>query len=104
MKKTDSELFSQELTFPKSSRIDVIGQNGNTGCHYKSTKYAIQSIFQYGWDYIGYDDEDGLRQVFKTKKVAQVELDDILELTGDTPNDWRIVLYNPHEDDTFARF
>jgi len=106
MKKSDTELFAQdvETTFPKSSRIDIIGQNGNCGLHYKPKSYAIQSIFSYGWDFIGYDDEDGLREVFKTQKAAKRALDEILEFTGDPLDEWRIVPYNPHEDDTFARF
>ena len=93
-----------EPTFPGSSRIDIIGQNGNSGLHYKPKGYAIQSIFSYGWDFVGFDDEDGLREVFKTKKAAKAELAEILDFTGDTPDDWRIIPYNPYEDDTFARF
>ncbi len=106
MKKTDSELFAQNVTptFPKSSRIDVIGQNGNDGLHYKSNSYAIQSLFSYGWDFIGFDDEDGLRETFKTQKKAKEELKEILEFTRTDPDEWRIVPYNPNEDETFARF
>lgn len=106
MKKSDTELFSQvtEPEFPKSSRIDIIGQNGNEGLHYKPNSYAIQSLFSYGWDFIGFDDEDGLREVFKTQKAAKIELKEVLDFTGDASDDWRIVPYNPHEDDTLARF
>lgn len=106
MGKTDTELFAQNIepTFPKSSRIDVIGQNGNDGLHYKSNSFAIQTLFGYGWDYIGYDDEDGLREVFKTEAKANKEITEILELTGDPSEEWRVIPYNPNEDDTFARF
>jgi len=105
-KRSDTELFAlnPEPEKSKRSRIDTIGQNGNDGLHYKPKGYAIQSIFSYGWDFVGFDDEDGLREVFKTKKAAKQELDEILEFTGDTPDDWRIIPYNPHEDETFARF
>jgi len=104
MKKSDTELFSQEPTFPESSRIDIIGQNGNEGLHYKPTTFAIQSIFSYGWDFVGFDDKDGLREVFKTEAKAKKELKEILEFTNDAPEDWRIIPYNPYEDETFARF
>jgi len=104
MKKSDTELFAQDTSFPESSRIDIIGQNGNEGLHYKSKFFAIQSLFSYGWDYIGYDDEDGLREVFKTEQKANKEIKEILELTKESPDEWKVVPYNPHEDDSFARF
>lgn len=96
--------LSIEPEFPSSSRIDVIGQNGNDGLHYEPTSFAIQTIFQYGWDFVGYDDEDGLRQTFNTKEEALKELVEIIEATQDDPIDWQIVPYNPNEDDCFARF
>lgn len=106
MKKTDTELFAQDTPpeFPKSSRIDIIGQNGNEGLHYKTNSYAIQSLFSYGWDFVGFDDEDGLRETFKNKTKAKQELKEVIEFTQSPPEEWRIVPYNPHEDDTFARF
>jgi len=114
MKKTDAELFRMATPnvavqtigakLQKSSRIDIIGQNGNEGLHYKPTVFAIQSLFQYGWDFIGFNDEDGLREVFKTEKEALIELTEICHFTGTPKEEWRIVPYNPYEDDTFARF
>lgn len=106
MKKSDAELFAlaPETTFPESSRIDMIGQNGNDGLHYKPNSYALQTKFSYGWDFVGFDDDDGLRETFKTKTKAKKELDEVLEFTQDPPEEWRIVPYNPYEDETFARF
>lgn len=106
MKKPDSVLFAQteEPSFPTSSRIDIIGQNGNDGLHYEPDSFAIQSLFSYGWDFIGFDDEDGLRETFTTENKAQSELDKIIDFTITDPAEWRIVPYNPHEDPDFARY
>jgi len=117
MKKSDTELFSQELEFPEASRIDVIGQNGNDGLHYpiqtllaekrlsyQPTVFALQSMFSYGWDFVGFDDDDGLREVFKTEEEALIELNDICHFTGTPKEEWRVVPYNPYEDETFARY
>ena len=89
MRKSDKELFGQ-LTLKE---------------HYKSTKFAIQTLFSYGWDYIGYAD-DGLRTVYKTQEEAQKFIDHLLneEYKGDNPDEWQTVPYNPHKDDTFARY
>ena len=105
-KKSDTELFAQnvEPTFPSSSRIDIIGQNGNEGLHYKPTVFAVQSMFGYGWDYIGYDDEDGLRLVFDTEEEGELDILDILKITSEDPNEYQVVPYNPYKDDSFARF
>ena len=88
MRKSDKELFGQ-LTLKE---------------HYNPNSYAIQTLFSYGWDFIGFDDNDGLREVFKTEKKANQEIKEILELTGDSPDEWRVVPYNPYKDDSFARF
>jgi len=106
MKKSDTELFAQDVepTFPESSRIDIIGQNGNTGEHYPTNKFAVQSKFGYGWDYIGFDDEDGLRLVFTSKEQADLDILEIIAFTDEDPKEYRTVPYNPNEDDTFARF
>lgn len=94
---SDSELFAQAL---EPSRIDVVGQNGNDGEHYK---YAIQSEFQYGWDFVGTCD-DGLRIVFDTMEEAELELLEIIAFTGEDPDGYRAVVYDPDKDDAFARY
>jgi len=92
------EIFT-EPTFPESSRIDIIGQNGNEGLHYKPNSYAIQSEFSYGWDFVGFDDEDGLRETFKTKTEAKQELKEIIEFTQTPLEEWRIAVKNVNQVD-----
>jgi len=47
---------------------------------------------------------DGLRETFKTKTEAKQELKEIIEFTQTPLEEWRIIPYNPYEDETFARF
>ena len=73
-------------------------------------KYAIQTLFTYGWDYTGYED-DGERLLFDTEQEAQEDLNDLLMAMleqsfqeGDTPPDtgpadWQVVEYNAAHDD-----
>ena len=72
-------------------------------------KYAIQTLFTYGWDYTGA--EDGERLLFDTKQEAQEDLNQFLLSLfaqsfqeGDTPADtdpadWRVAEYHAAHDD-----
>tara|TARA_R110000782_G_scaffold220797_1_gene308001 strand:+ start:549 stop:821 length:273 start_codon:yes stop_codon:yes gene_type:complete len=79
-------------------------------------KYAIQTLFIYGWDYTGA--EDGERLLFDTEQEAQEDLNEHLLalfaqsfregstelLLGYTPADtdpadWRVAEYHPAHDD-----
>tara|TARA_R110001583_G_scaffold187875_1_gene349459 strand:- start:286 stop:537 length:252 start_codon:yes stop_codon:yes gene_type:complete len=72
-------------------------------------KYAIQTLFTYGWDYTGA--EDGERLLFDTKQEAQEDLNEFLLSLfaqsfqeGDTPADtdpadWRVAEYHAAHDD-----
>lgn len=93
-----------EPTKPKTSRIDVIGQNGNEGLHYESSVFAIQTLFSYGWDYVGTSDEDGLRAIYLTEQEALDEIQELVAFFQYPAEEWKVVSYNPYEDDTFARF
>lgn len=93
----DSDLFTQP------SRIDIIGQNEGDGEHYMHIKYALQTNFTYGWDYIGTSDEDGLREIFDTQKEANDQLLEIIAFTNENITDYRVVEYNYKTDDSFAR-
>ncbi len=95
----DSDLFKQP------SRIDVIAQNGNNGEHYpeKVPRYAIQTNFSYGWDYIGVSDDDGLRDVYKTEQECYEQILEIVAFTNEEINDYKVVQYNYNDDDSFSR-
>ena len=72
-------------------------------------KYAIQTLFIYGWDYTGA--EDGERLLFDTEQEAQEDLNEHLlalfaqsfqegSTPADTdPADWRVVEYNAAHDE-----
>jgi len=64
-------------------------------------KYAQQSLFAYGWDYVGTDDNDK-RVLFESEKEALDDLDDAmagLAKLGYKREDWRVVPYVAADDD-----
>lgn len=66
-------------------------------------RYAIKTLFAYGWDFIEWDD-DGKRTVYRSKKKAEEEIKDLIESTGNPIEEWVVVIYDHTTDDTaFAR-
>lgn len=66
------------------------------------TKYAIQTLFAHGWDYVG--SEDGQRVTYDSKEEAQDELDDLFSsareqnMTGYNRKNWRVAEYHAPSD------